>query len=498
MMIRYRDLAARIFDDEIRFPAFLPNSQRDEGAQGVLVNVYRIWTDRNYRRIIRRTVSEYVGGKTFVLPESGWQQIDRYDDDVSNEEIIETQAKMDFPVIAPLAAARMRDAFANAEIAREMTNKLLFLEVNPAWSEDEIAAFVDATKEMAWGYGIKSESVDKITAILKSAPRSKKLHVFGIHHPAIIPSLVALGVDSVSTGAHARYAEKGLYITEASIVPLNKLAELPCNCDACEGRAPGDLDYDTLKRHNLKAFLLEMKRTRNAIKEGRLYEYARRRAMTHPRIMKLFEAVVSTEWVLENQPFPKQNSIYNFGDAKKRPEWVIGTSLAKERGVRIEDLAYTFPFGQTYPEEIHSRPGPEEFVRAVLMYQWGLELEGVEWKIRHGIPRDLFYKGQRIGLIRYEDGMFVPNIFGAKIIAEKTKSPHNRIVLDETGVSRLKNGRTPLAENAVDWDPRLRPNQEIIIVDMSGNVVATGRSILTAREMAEISGPAVKIRHRAV
>ncbi len=496
MIMRYRDLAARVYDDEIRFPAFLPNSQRAEGTDGILVNVYKIWTDKDYRRIVRKNVKGYTGHDGFILPESGWQQINKYEDDVTNEEIVETQKEMGFEIVAPLAASKIRDAILNARIAWDETQKPLFLEIPQHWTEKEVQTFVKETKNWAWGYGTKGDDIDKLLFIVKTIPRRAKLHVFGIHHPAVIPVLAAAGVDSFSSGAFSRYAEQWLYITEASIVPISRMDELPCSCQSCANKSPKELDYNALRQHNLDQFVVEIKRTRNAAKEGRLYEYAKRRALTHPRLWNAFQKVIHSEWVLENQPFPKQSSIYDFGDVEKRPEYKIGLEKARKARVDPKDLAYAYPFGQTYPEHIKERPEPEKFVHAVLKYFWGLELDKVDWKERHGIPRDVFWKGERIGLIRYEDGTFIPTIKGAKIIVEKTEAPKNRIVLNEAGVQRLRDDKTPLTTNAVDWDPELRPYQEIILVDENDRVVGTGKSMVTAREMREVVCPVVKLRHR--
>jgi len=171
MIIRYRDLAARVFDDEIRFPTFLPNTQRSEGTDGILVNVYRIWADKDYRRIVRKNIHEYTEYNGFILPESGWQQIEKYEDDVTNEEIVETQERMGFEIIAPLATSKPRDAIINARIAREETKKQLFLEIPQHWTEEEIKGFVGETKDWAWGYGTKGDDVKKILFIVRTISR---------------------------------------------------------------------------------------------------------------------------------------------------------------------------------------------------------------------------------------------------------------------------------------------------------------------------------------
>jgi len=232
-------------------------------------------------------------------------------------------------------------------------------------TEKDIIAFVEATKGWSWGYGTHSDRPEFLEKILRVVPRSKKIAVLGIHHPAIIPVLVSMGIDITATGAHARYAQRELYITDASIRPLPEMQNLPCSCPACINRGPDDLirNGELLKEHNLTTFITEVKRTINAIYEGRLYEYARRRAMTHPDIYKRFKYVVRSEWVLENTPFPKQSSLYVF-DGDERPEIIIGRKLAGERGANVKDLAYTYPFGQTYPPLIEERPEPEAVVRS--------------------------------------------------------------------------------------------------------------------------------------
>lgn len=505
MKMRYRDLAARVFDDEIRFPAFLPSvyGRNVPNTEGILVNVYRIWTDRNYRTASSKDIHSFLSFNGFVLPESGWKQIDKYgDEDVTNEDLVHLQERMGFPVVAPLPAGRVEDAIINAGLAREMTEKSLFLEIPASWTEKEVLAFVEATKEWAWGYGTHSDDPEFLEMLLRVVPRSKKIAVLGIHHPAIIPVLAAMGADVFSSGAHARYASRGLYITDASIRPLSEMEELPCSCNACENRDPDDLERnrELLERHNLNAFLLEVKRTRNAIAEGRLYEYARRRAMTHPDIYRKFLFVVRSDWVLENLPFPKQNSIYLF-ENEFRPEIELGKRLARERGANIDHLAFTYPFGQTYPPMIESRPEPEDVVRAVFRYQYGIDVDvsSLRWELRKGIPRNIFMGETYIGLIRFEDGFFVPSIEGARWLKELLPPPQGRIVVDEDGVQQVRNKRTPLTDHVLDVDPGLRPNMEVIIVDENDGVIATGKSVLTAREVAEIPRvPAVKVRHRAV
>ena len=506
MKIRARDLAARIVEaNGIRYPAFFPSvyGPPAPNTDAILVNAYRIWTDRDYRRITGKSAKDYLQFDGFALPESGWKQIDRYgDEDVTNEDLVEIQVKMGFPVVAPLPSARVEDAIVNARIAREESGKNLFLEIPTNWTKKEIVAFVEATREWAWGYGTHSDRPEFLEKILRIVPRSKRLVVLGIHHPAIIPILSALGVDAFASGAHARYAGKELYITESSIRPLPDMNELPCTCRICAERSVDDLlrNRELLAEHNLLQFMEEVRRTRNAIMEGRLYEYARRRALTHPDMFKRFKYVIRSDFVLENLPFPKQSSVYLF-EKEYRPEIELGKRLARERGANIGDLVFTYPFGQTYPPILEERPSPDRVIRAVFRYQFGIDIDPSElrWEVRKGIPRKIYRGNEYIGLIRYEDGFFVPSIAGARWLVSIIPSPRARIVVDEDGAEAIRDKHSPLTDHVLDSDPEMRPNMEIIVVDENDNVLATGKATLTPREVAEIPGvPAVKIRHRAV
>ncbi|GEM_PF-2291132 len=502
MRVRQRDLAARVLDFwGVRTPAFAPSVLEPGDRQIVSINAYRLWATRDHRALAKKIAER---DDVIIIPESGYRQIKKYDDDVTLEDIVEIQVEAGFPIVASFPSARVEDAITNARLAREISSKPLLLEVERSWDYDKIKVFTDATAGWAWGYALASEDPKKVAELAKAMPRNKVLVIYGIHHPAVIPVLAMVGADVFTSGAHARYAQRGDYITEASIRPVTELQELPCTCPVCKNRDPSDLRSrtDLIELHNEILFEEEARKTRNAIAEGRLFEYALRRALTHPALWGRFlEALKgeTLEWILENMPFPKNASIYRFDGLEiRRPEHILGERMVKRAKVPVEWCAYTYPFGQTYPPEITAKPTPEQVVKAAFRIPWGIDPpENAKWVLRHGIPRKILVNGEEIGLIRFEDGFFVPNIRGAKYIMEKTTPPHRRVVVDEDGVEAVRERKPLLSSYVLDVDPELRPNMEVIVVDAEDNVVATGKSALTAREIAEIDGIAVKIRHRA-
>ena len=223
-----------------------------------------------------------------------------------------------------------------------------------------------------------------------------------------------------------------------------------------------------------------------------------RRSLTHPDVYTVFKKIAASKWILENLPFPKQSSVYIFGK-EYRPEIELGRRIAEKNAVDPRGLAYTYPFGQAYPPILEGRPEPELVIRSVFKYQFGIDVDvsRLRWEMRKGIPRRIFSEDVYLGLIRFEDGFFVPSMDGGRWLVEKAPPPAFRIVLDDGGVETIRSKRSPLTDSVVDVDPKLRPNMEVVLTTEDDEVVATGRSVLTAREVAEIPRTVVaKIRHR--
>lgn len=130
----------------------------------------------------------------------------------------------------------------------------------------------------------------------KNMPHNIPLHLFGAGHPLTIPLAVALGCDTFDSASYMLYAKQRRYMTEDGTRKLDEIEWFPCCCAACSKHAPSEmrqLSNESLTRelgiHNLHAIKLELDKTRQAIAEGRLWEYVIKKARAHP---KLYEAVV--------------------------------------------------------------------------------------------------------------------------------------------------------------------------------------------------------------
>lgn len=136
---------------------------------------------------------------------------------------------------------------------------------------------------------------EMIATAKRSMPHGIPLHLFGAGHPLTIPLAVALGCDTFDSASYILYAKHGRYMTEDGTRTLDEIEYFPCCCAVCSRYEPGELRLmpqeqrvDNIAVHNLYAIKLEVDRTKQAITEGRLWEYVMKKSRAHPR---LYEAV---------------------------------------------------------------------------------------------------------------------------------------------------------------------------------------------------------------
>ena len=125
-------------------------------------------------------------------------------------------------------------------------------------------------------YGVVLEMLG--TAKLRLPPE-KPLHLFGAGHPLIFPFAVALGADTFDSASYILYARDDRYMTDYGVVRLQDLEYFPCSCPVCRRYSPKDLlemppaeRRRLLALHNLYVIKRSLERTKQAIREGRLWE----------------------------------------------------------------------------------------------------------------------------------------------------------------------------------------------------------------------------------
>jgi 7-cyano-7-deazaguanine tRNA-ribosyltransferase len=171
--------------------------------------------------------------------------------------------------------------------------------------------------------------VKMIIAAKTNIPLNRPLHLFGAGHPLTMPLAVALGCDLFDSASYILYAKDGRYLTPTGTLKLDDLVELSCPCPVCtqytldEIKAAGRAErVRLLATHNLYLLQSEIKRLKQAIMEGRLWEAVAHKARSHPRLWSAFEAFTKYAKLLEDgTPLFKRRAIYLYTEEDlRRPE----------------------------------------------------------------------------------------------------------------------------------------------------------------------------------
>ena len=148
--------------------------------------------------------------------------------------------------------------------------------------------------------------IDMIFAAKSNVSRGKPFHLFGGGVPHIIPLAVALGVDSFDSASYILYARDNRYLTRSRVYRLEELEYFPCSCPVCLRYTPKDLlkmpkneRIRLLALHNLYVIKEEINATKQAIKEGRLFEYIQGKAYSHPAVYAAFKKLLKYKEYLE-------------------------------------------------------------------------------------------------------------------------------------------------------------------------------------------------------
>ena len=154
-------------------------------------------------------------------------------------------------------------------------------------------------------------------AALKSKVPSKPVHLFGAGHPLTIPLAVALGCDTFDSASYMLYARDNRYMHPNGTSRLDKLSYLSCQCPICINmtiREFVDLEYkertDKLAKHNLYILRGEVLSVKQAIMEGRLWEYVGQKARAHPKLMEAYKLFLNYKYLEDGTPIFKKKAIF--------------------------------------------------------------------------------------------------------------------------------------------------------------------------------------------
>ncbi len=143
-------------------------------------------------------------------------------------------------------------------------------------------------------------------------------------------------------------------------------------------------------------------------------------------------------------------------------------------------------------------------IETVARYQFGLEPD-VDFLPAESSLRVLRSRSGRVDRLYLEEerictlttaGRLTLGVAGARRLHAITTPPAYRVSLEEEAIPFVKDGRNAFAKFVIGVDQRIRPRDEVLIVDVNDRLVAVGRAELAATGMQAFErGMAASIRH---
>ncbi len=326
------------------------------GVHAIMANAYLLWR-AGIGHGKPENIHKVLGFHETVATDSGAYQILQYGRvAVKPEEIVRYQEEintdigviLDFPTGYHSDPTRSRwtvnETIRRADQALRVRNREDILWVGPVQGGVHLKEVARSAREMAkrdfaiYALGSPTEVMesqrfeilaDMILTTRRELPPSKPLHLFGAGHPALFPFLVALGCDLFDSAAYALYGRTDRYITSEGTSRLRDMEEFPCPCPGCANRTPAEVARmepaereRLLSHHNLQACFSELRRIREAIRKGRLWDLLESRAHTHPALKNCLHRVEEYSDELERwTPVVKPRGIFYYGrSSDRRPE----------------------------------------------------------------------------------------------------------------------------------------------------------------------------------
>jgi 7-cyano-7-deazaguanine tRNA-ribosyltransferase len=173
-----------------------------------------------------------------------------------------------------------------------------------------------------------AETIEVVRAAKRGLGENRPVHLFGAGHPMTLALCVAAGCDLFDSAAYALYARDDRYLTVRGTEHLADLDSLPCSCPVCVTHTPDELRAlaeeareTRLAEHNLNVSFAEMRRIRQAIRRGNLFELVEARARGHPAVLDGYRALLDHAPGLErSDPASKDAFFYLSAESARRPE----------------------------------------------------------------------------------------------------------------------------------------------------------------------------------
>lgn len=371
--VKEKDLLARIgkletksgpVETPLLFPVINPSIQHvtpkrlkeEFGFEAIITNAY-ILKKRYQNQPVEMGIHDFLDFDGAVMTDSGAYQILVYGGvEVSQGEIVNYQERigsdiatiLDIPtgwkVKKDQASLTVDETLTRAKDFFNQKTRADVLWVGPVQGGRHLDLVAESASEMgklpfqihALGSPtevMESYRFDVLASMIMTAkanlPIERPLHLFGAGHPIMFSFSVALGCDLFDSAAYALYARGGRYMTENGTWRLSELDYFPCQCPRCVRETPKQVrekpveEQETfLAEHNLYACSAEIRRIKQAIRDGRLWEHVEMRARAHPALLTALRRIRNHEDFIEKfNPTVKRRGLFFFDSSDlSRPE----------------------------------------------------------------------------------------------------------------------------------------------------------------------------------
>ncbi len=371
--IKEKDLLARIgrirtksgpIETPLLFPVInpftqpiLPRKIREEfGFEALITNAY-ILKNRFQGQVAENSLHRLLDFDGVIMTDSGAYQILVYGDvEVTPREIVQYQELIGSDIATILdvptgwkvtkrhAEETVDETLKRAQELSILKTKDDILWVGPVQGGRHLDLVAKSAREMRklpfhiYALGSPTEVmeryrfdilIDMIMTAKMNLPIEKPLHLFGAGHPFMFALAVALGCDLFDSAAYTLYARDNRYMTETGTSRLNELEYFPCACPKCSRKTPKQIlelpqkeAQIWLAEHNLYVCASELRRIRQAIRDGRLWEHLQIRAHGHPCLLQAVKKLGKyQDFIEKHDTAVKDSGIFFFNSlGLMRPE----------------------------------------------------------------------------------------------------------------------------------------------------------------------------------
>jgi len=142
-------------------------------------------------------------------------------------------------------------------------------------------------------------------------------------------------------------------------------------------------------------------------------------------------------------------------------------------------------------------------IRGIANYQFGCgagtvlfpDDVSIEYSRNTGRIRHIYVGEGLIAAFRPNDGLFTLTIGGARRLMSGLDGFGYFVRVSDDVSEFVNKGKNVFAKHVVDAGEKIRPGDEVIVVDSGGDVLAVGKALLVKEEMLAFKrGVAVKVR----